>query len=265
MAVPEDAVLTVVKQPQLRFPYFFVTAPTPCPYLPGRLERKIFTRLSGENAQALNDTLGRAGFRRSQGIAYKPACEGCTACQSVRIPVERFSPTRWMRRVSARNADLTVHTVPAIATEEQFCLLQDYLHERHAGGGMADMDAFDFAAMIEDSPIETHVREFRLPDGRLIAACLTDVVGDGLSLVYSFFSPAFEARSLGSQIVLSAVAEARRAGLPHVYLGYWIDGCRKMSYKTRFAPLEILRDNAWRPMTPQPATPYRPPAPTAAD
>jgi arginine-tRNA-protein transferase len=240
----------VTEQSNVRFPYFFVTVPAPCPYLPGRLERKVFTRLVGDDPRALNDALTHAGFRRSQGIAYKPACEQCQACVSVRIPVDGIETSRWMRRVTRRNEDLVAEAVPPIATEEQYALLRRYLGTRHAGGGMTDLDAFDYAAMVEDSPVDTHVVEYRNAAGRLMAACLTDVLADGLSLVYSFFEPDFPERSLGSHVVLSQVERARARGLGFVYLGYWIEGCRKMVYKGRFRPLEGLGPDGWTPIDP---------------
>ena len=239
----------MTEQSSVRFPYFFVTVPAPCPYLPGRLERKVFTRLVGEDPRALNDALTHAGFRRSQGIAYKPACEHCQACVSVRIPSGELAQTRWMRRTTRRNADLVAEAVPPIATEEQYALLRRYLGARHEGGGMTDMDAFDYAAMVEDSPVDTHLVEFReRAGGRLMAVCLTDVLADGLSLVYSFFEPDEPGRSLGSHVVLSQVERARALGLGFVYLGYWIEGCRKMVYKGRFRPLEGLGPDGWQPI-----------------
>lgn len=232
----------------VRFPYFFVTVPAPCPYLPGRLERKVFTRLNGDDPAGLNDSLTNAGFRRSQSIAYKPACEGCNACVSVRVPVARFAPSRGFRRVLARNDDLVLDERPPVATEDQFALLRTYLESRHPGGGMVEMDALDYAAMIEDSPIETHVAEYRDPTGRLHAACLIDRLHDGLSLVYSFYNADDAARSLGTMVVLSQISRARQLGLPYVYLGYWIEDCRKMNYKARYQPLEGLGPDGWKPL-----------------
>ncbi len=237
----------------VRFPYFFVTVPAPCPYLPGKLERKVFTRLIGDDPVALNDALTQAGFRRSQSIAYKPACETCEACISVRIPIARFQPNRTMRRIAERNGDIQFLERPASATEEQFGLLRTYLEARHPGGGMVEMDALDFAAMVEDSPINTHVAEYRDASGRLRAGCLIDRLSDGLSLVYSFFDPDEAQRSLGTYIVLSQIERARRLKLPYVYLGYWVDGCRKMLYKARFQPLEGLGAEGWRPLPAKPA------------
>lgn len=234
-------------QSVIRFPRFYLTAPAPCPYLAGRQERKVFTYLSGEMAPMVNDALTNMGFRRSQSIAYKPACDACAACVSVRIPVRRFAARRSQRRVERRNADLVAQTVPARATAEQYSVLRRYLLSRHADGGMADMGLFDYAAMVEDTPIDTRLVEYRR-DGVLVAVCLTDRLVDGLSMVYSFFEPDADEDSLGTFMVLDHVRQTRALDLNHLYLGYWVDGCRKMVYKTRFGPLEALGPDGWRPL-----------------
>jgi arginine-tRNA-protein transferase len=214
--------------------------------LPGKTERKVFARLSGSLAQPLNEALTHSGFRRSQMIAYRPACEGCSACVSVRIAVDLFEPSRSQRRVEKRNAPLVRTEVPAEATREQFALLRTYLDSRHAGGGMSDMGLFDYVAMVEETPVETHIVEYRdRGDGQLMACALSDVLRDGLSMVYSFFHPGEDSRSLGTYMILDHIAAAKRRGLPYVYLGYWINGSDKMDYKSRFQPLEALGPNGW--------------------
>jgi arginine-tRNA-protein transferase len=233
-----------------RLPQFFLTPGAPCPYLPGRIERKVFARLNGNLAQPLNEALTHSGFRRSQMIAYRPACDGCSACVSVRIVVGEFEMSRNQRRIARRNGDLVRNEVAAEATREQFALLRTYLDSRHAGGGMSDMGLFDYVAMVEETPVNTHIAEYRRAStgdapGALIACALTDVLRDGLSMVYSFFHPGEDARSLGTQMILDHVAEARRRELPYVYLGYWIAGSDKMDYKSRFRPLEALGHNGW--------------------
>lgn len=235
-------------------PQFFVTAPQPCPYLDGRAERKLFTTLRNPDAAAVNDFLSLRGFRRSQGVVYRPSCAGCAACLSTRIPVEGFEAGRTHRKVAARNADLTRHAAEASATEDQYDLFRRYLDRRHADGGMAEMDGFEFAAMIEETPVRTRVVEYRRKPDReagergpdvLVAACLTDVLADGLSMVYSFFDPAEEKRSLGTYMILDHLEIARAAGLPYVYLGYWVPGSPKMDYKARFRPFEIYQGDRW--------------------
>ncbi|SIS90065.1 arginyltransferase [Phaeovulum vinaykumarii] len=235
-------------------PQFYVTAPQPCPYVEGRAERKLFTALQGEGAERLNNALSRQGFRRSQNVLYRPTCADCAACLSARINVAEFKPSRTQRRILHRNAQLRRTATSPWATEEQFRLFRRYLEARHADGGMADMDIFEFAAMIEETPIKTRVIEYRhaRPEGNagrpLVAVSLTDVLDDGLSMVYSFYDPTLEAASLGTYLILDHVEIARRAGLPYVYLGYWVPGSRKMGYKARFSGLEIYKGGVWQPI-----------------
>ncbi|MCB2133722.1 MAG: arginyltransferase [Rhodobacteraceae bacterium] len=233
-------------------PQFYVTAPQPCPYLEGRSERKLFTALQGENAERLNDALSKQGFRRSQNVLYRPSCAECSACLSARIRVSDFAPSRSQKRTLKRNAMLRRNPTSPWATEDQFALFRRYLDSRHADGGMADMDIFEFAAMIEETPVKSRVIEYasRGDGGRgpraLTAVCLTDVLDDGLSMVYSFYDPALIAHSLGTYIILDHVEIARSMGLPYVYLGYWVPGSRKMGYKANFAALEIYKGGAWQ-------------------
>jgi arginine-tRNA-protein transferase len=232
---------------QLRF---FLTAPAPCPYLPEKVERKVFAHLPMADGPTVNDTLTQIGFRRSQNIAYRPACDGCDACVSARISVVDYVFSRSERRVLDRNQDLVRHQVRAEATMEQFELLRRYLSHRHSEGGMADMTWPDFVAMVEDTSVRTHMVEYRLaPEGHgvgaLIACALVDQLSDGLSLVYSFYNPEAVKRSLGSLIILDHVNQALSLDIPKVYLGYWVKGSDKMAYKARFNPLEILRPNGW--------------------
>lgn len=236
-------------------PQFFMTAPHACGYLPGMVERKVFTHLIGRRAPHINDLLTQAGFRRSQTIAYRPACEGCRACVSIRVPVDRFKPSRSHRRVMAANRDLVGEQKSNNASPEQYALFRTYLSGRHPDGGMMEMSVLDFSLMIEDSHVETDVIEYRRrgPDtfingrgtGPLIATALTDVLSDGLSMVYSFYDPSEDARSLGTFMILDHMERARRRGLPYLYLGYWIEGSRKMDYKARFMPQERLGQNGW--------------------
>jgi leucyl-tRNA---protein transferase len=264
-------------------PQFYLTAPSPCPYLAGKEERKVFTHLVGERAPELNNILTQGGFRRSQSIAYRPACEGCRSCVSVRVIAKEFQPTRSMRRIASRSTDIESEMRLAVPTSEQYAIFRAYLDSRHRDGGMADMTVLDYAMMVEDSHIETRIIEYRrreptaypapeaaeaqrttaLPQtgsgkphaaegrrrirgrGDLLAVALTDVLGDGLSMVYSFFDPEESARSLGTLMVLDHIARAQRMGLSYVYLGYWVRGSRKMDYKSRFLPQERLTPDGW--------------------
>ncbi|MCC7319842.1 MAG: arginyltransferase [Rubellimicrobium sp.] len=247
-------------------PQFFVTAPQPCPYLPGRMERKLFTALQGEHAERLNDALSKQGFRRSQNVLYRPSCADCTACLSARVRVADFVPSRGQARILRRNAGLRRRATSPWATEAQFALFRTYLDSRHSDGGMADMDMFEFAAMVEETPVRSRLVEYVDPacggdhgdnhgggsdgdgDSRagLVAVCLTDILDDGLSMVYSFFDPDRERDSLGTYVILDHMRIAREMGLPYVYLGYWVPGSPKMGYKARFGPLEVFAGGQWQ-------------------
>ncbi|MFM9828517.1 MAG: arginyltransferase [Sphingomonas sp.] len=234
-----------------RFPRFFVTSPSPCPYLPGRQERKVFTELNGPHATELNDALGRIGFRRSQSVAYRPSCAGCSACVSVRVVADAFEPNATQRKLLRRHEDIDIIACKPWATDEQFALLRRYLSARHPGGGMAGMDEGDYADMVEQSPVKSSIIEYREPSvggrrGRLVGACLTDQQGDGLSMIYSFFDAGHEHRAgLGNLIIMDHILRARAMGLAYVYLGYWVKGSERMSYKTRYRPIEVLGPNGW--------------------
>jgi arginine-tRNA-protein transferase len=241
-----------VTDQSFRFPRFFVTAPSACPYLDGRTERKVFTELRGADAGQLSEALSRIGFRRSQNVIYRPSCDGCRLCVSVRVLAREFKASSSQRRTSKQHADLDVTVHEPRTTSEQFSLLRRYLDARHPGGGMASMDAYDYADMVEQTPVDTLIIEYREPPepgkrlGRLVGVCLTDRQSDGLSMVYSFYEPELETRKgLGNYIILEHIDRAKRLGLPYVYLGYWIDGCDRMNYKHRFKPLEALTPGGW--------------------
>lgn len=248
-----------------RFPRFFVTSPGPCPYLPGKTERKVFTELRGDHAGELNDALGRIGFRRSQNVAYRPSCLSCNACISVRVLAREFEPNATQRKVLRKNSDLVATACRPWASEEQYTLLRHYLASRHPEGGMTDMDEEDFSDMVEHSPVDTVVVEYREPTvdgtpGRLVGACLTDRQADGLSMIYSFFETDNPARpSLGTYIVLDHILRAAEAELPYIYLGYWVNGSPRMDYKIRYKPLERLGPSGWSRMedTAPVPTPHR--------
>ena len=225
--------------------FFFGTRALPCPYVPGRIERKVVTDLAGPHAQDLYERLTRAGFRRSHGLTYRPACPSCTACVPVRIVVRGFAQSSSLKRIARRNAELVAEDMGAIATMEQYRLFMRYQRTRHAGGDMALMTFGDYRAMIEESPVDTRIVEFRDADGTLVAAMLADRMSDALSAVYSFYAPEDERRSLGSYMILWLVEQARAHGLTHVYLGYWISDSDKMGYKARFRPLEQLGPQGW--------------------
>lgn len=229
-------------------PQFYVTAPQPCPYLNGRQERKLFTALQGDDAQRLNDTLSRQGFRRSQNVLYRPSCTDCSACLSARVDLSKFEFSKSQKRVLKRNKDLIRKANSPWATEDQYELFRKYLNARHATGGMADMDVFEFAAMIEETPIRTRVVEYNIGNA-LAAVSLTDLIEDGLSMVYSFYDPMVANRSIGTYLILDHIALAKEANLPYLYLGYWVPGSSKMGYKARFSGLEIYFQGTWQSLS----------------
>ena len=226
--------------------HFYRTASLPCPYLHGRLERKLVTELAGRSAADFYNTLSRAGFRRSHNLAYRPACLGCQACLPVRIPVAEFVLSRSLKRIRNLNRDIEARLVAPAATVEQFRLFLRYQRSRHPDSDMAAMTYGDYRAMIEDSPVATRLVELRDDMGALAGACLVDMLDDGVSAVYSFYDPDDGNRSLGSLLVLALVELARRDALAYVYLGYLIKESPKMAYKARFRPLEVLGPGGWR-------------------
>ena len=225
---------------------FYLTSPMPCPYLPDRMERKLFTSLNAGNAQAMHNSLALQGFRRSQNILYRPACKNCIACFPVRINAEDFIPSKTQKRTLKRNKFLTRKIRSPWATEEQYHLFKSYLQARHSDGDMTEMEMHDFASMIEETSVFTRVVEYRdAESNKLAAACLTDFIEDGVSLVYSFFRPDLPKQSLGSHIILDHVQLAREVALKCVYLGYWVPGTQKMGYKSSFTGLEIFHKGEW--------------------
>ena len=239
----DDAMRAIAEAAPRRF---YATRPSPCPYLPGRLERTVFTELTGPEADGLHDLLAVNGFRRNQGIAYRPFCESCTACVAVRVRVAEFRSKKWMRRVNSRNADLEMITRPPKATVEQYQLFARYLEARHFDGGMADMSFEEYRTMIEETSVSTEVIEFRDQSGELVAACLVDTLGDGLSLIYSFFTPSQPKASYGSAVILKLIERAKAEQREHVYLGYWSAESQTRAYNARFEPIEALGPNGWQ-------------------
>lgn len=225
---------------------FYVLRELPCPYLPGRQERKVITDLSGRDAQAVHGDLSRAGFRRSHMFAYRPACRGCDACVPVRVDTARHAPSKSQRRIMRRNADLAVSVNPPVPTDEQYEVFARYLESRHGKGEMADMRNEDYRDMVEQTAVATRIAEFRDDARRLLAGCIFDVLDDGTSAVYAFFDPHETKRSLGTYAVLWLIEHTAEWQGRYVYLGYWVAGSRKMAYKSRFQALERLTPNGWR-------------------
>lgn len=223
---------------------FFLTAAMPCPYLEGREERKLFTHLTGRRASMLHHVLSEHGFRRSQNLIYRPACERCSACQALRIVTQEFTPSPRHRRNLKRNKDIVGTELLPRVTAEQYDLFLAYLNARHQGGGMTQMSYVDYEYMVEDTPVNSMLIEYRLAnddggEGQLVAVALSDVMNEGLSMVYSFFDPELGSRGLGNFMILDHIRRAQEAGLKYVYLGYWVSESPKMAYKASFGPVEV--------------------------
>lgn len=239
--------IPTMNKPQLAF---FLSPEGECPYLPGFVERKLFTRQVGDAAadRALSSLLTVAGFRRSHDIMYRPACAECQACVPVRLDTRSFVLSRSHRRIERRNRDLVVEFLPAEATPELFYLFQRYVWARHGQGDMAQMDWVSFLRMIRLGHVGTFLVVVREAKSRAVRGCMiVDEVEDGLSALYSFFDPDDARRSLGTFLLLALIRENQRRAQAYVYLGYWIGACAKMSYKARFRPLEKLVGEAWVP------------------
>ena len=221
------------------------TAPHPCGYLPGREASSLLVDPQARLTPGLYAQLLARGFRRSGGHVYRPWCEGCTRCIAARVPVDAFTPARRQRRTWRRNTDLTAHPVEATFHEAHYRLYQAYTATRHGDGEMARATPDSFLSFLTADWATTAFLELRLAD-RLVAVAATDLMPDSLSAVYTFFDPELAERSLGVQAVLQQVAWARSLGLDWLYLGYWIDGCRKMSYKADYRPLEVFTGRGWR-------------------
>lgn len=222
----------------------FQTLEHPCGYFADRAARNmVIDPLARGLPQVYGDALER-GFRRSGGHVYRPHCVGCNACIASRVPVSGFVPDRSQRRCLKRNADLSRSVQPALRTDENFALYQRYLRARHPDGGMDDPSEVDFERFLACDWSPTRFIELRA-GGELVAVAVTDVLAKGLSAVYTFFAPEQAHRGLGTYAILQQIELARQYQLPHVYLGFWIEGHAKMAYKARFAPLQRRIDGQW--------------------
>lgn len=231
-----------------KVPQFYVTAPQECPYLQNNTERKLFTSLNGPDAQILNNALSAQGFRRSQNVLYRPSCADCSACLSARIPVKKFSFSKSEKKVLRRNKRLLREVKTPWATSDQFELFKDYVNYRHEKGGMAGMSETEFASMVEETSVKTILAEYSSQERdvkKIQAVSITDVIEDGLSMVYSFYQPKLSELSLGKFMILDHINLAIEMKLPYLYLGYWVKGSRKMEYKSQYDPLEVFTNGAW--------------------
>ena len=224
---------------------FYKTPQTVCPYLPDKKEQLLFIHLNDLHPDLTHDLMAKSGFRRSHGIVYKPDCENCSECQPIRVNVEKFKFSKKHNRIYKKNLDINSCEVKLLGSKEHYNLFYKYQNARHSSSNMSLMLFDDYKSMIEDSPVETILIEYRKKNGLLCAVALTDKLIDGYSMVYSFFEPEEQKRSLGNYIILDHIKKAKKYSLSHVYLGYYIKDCNKMSYKKNFKPLEILNKRNW--------------------
>lgn len=244
--------MSVIPPKPGRILQFYLSGLMPCPYLPDQVERKLFTRLTDDDAvnQEMSSSLTRAGFRRSHDVLYRPACPSCMACVPVRIAVKGFVPSRSCRRIMVRNKDLVFEKTEDLDDLSIYALFIQYQEARHTDGEMAQMTFQDFQVMLRDGQVGTALYKLRERSGaRNDGYILIDTVADGYSAVYSFFRPDQPRRSLGIQLILSLIELARQNHLSYVYLGYWIRNSKKMAYKSKFSQLQALGPQGWQPMT----------------
>lgn len=227
---------------------FYQTETYPCSYLPDRQARSLVAAPANQVNTQVYSQLLQLGFRRSGQFVYRPECDECCACIPVRVPVAEFQPDRSQLRAAKRHADLSIRLLGLVHVEEHFELYRRYQAVRHPGGGMDQDDRDQYENFILKSNIASFLAEFR-EDGVLRMVSLIDQIGDGLSSAYTFYEPDLPGASLGTANILWQIGLARQIGVPYVYLGYWIEECRKMAYKMRFKPLEGLIDGVWRPLS----------------
>ena len=226
-------------------PKLYLSAPHPCPYIEPETASTVLLDPNYSVDNSLFSILIKAGFRRSGDTVYRPHCRNCEACVSVRIPSREFRPSRSQKRTMKRNQDLTTTLVPASFQEEHFELYCRYQKWRHTGDIMDHNDPERYREFMVDSSVETVFIEYRL-EGKLVSLSVCDLPEDGMSAVYTFFDPMMPKRSLGTYAILKQIEYVREMQLDWLYLGYWIDGCKKMSYKTQFRPIFGFVKKEWR-------------------
>jgi len=224
---------------------FYATPGHNCSYLQNREAKTLFVDPQAIIAKDTYSQLSDLGFRRSGRHVYRPHCDQCQACISVRIPADQFKPSKGQKRLIARNRDLKVRAVSPQLTTEYYELYERYIIARHADGDMYPPSQDQFMSFLVEGDQDSVFFEFRDSDNKLVALAVCDFLAQGLSAIYTFFDPNLSKRSLGSYAILWQINECRRLGMPYLYLGYWVKDCRKMSYKLAYKPTELLLDSSW--------------------
>ena len=227
----------------LEQPIYMLTKATSCPYLTGKIEKRIATDIS--NNKNIYEELSINGFRRVENWMYRPVCDNCSACKSYRVDIEKFQITKSLKRVSRNFKNFSYKLAKNISNKEHFELFKKYQLDRHSDGSMSNMDEDEFKLMIETSPIKTSLLEFRDQFKNLVGVVLIDIDGKNLSAVYSFFDPKFNKFGLGNYMILQCLSYGKVKKYKYLYLGYYIEELTSMSYKSRFKPGQILNNNEW--------------------
>ena len=228
----------------LEQPIYLLTKATPCPYLKGRVEKRIATDLSHNNE--IYNELAINGFRRVENWMYRPICDNCNSCKSYRVEIKKFKLTKSLKRVNKNLNFLNYKIIQNSVTLEHYQLFKKYQLNRHSGGSMSEMDEDEFTSMVETSPIKTSLMEFRDKNKKLMGAVLLDVGDKDLSAVYSFFDPSLDKLGLGNYMIIQCILFGQQRNYKYLYLGYYIKEITSMSYKNRFKPGQILENNEWQ-------------------
>ena len=227
----------------LNYPIFFMTKETMCPYLDNKSEKRLVTDLN--NNPFLFDELSLSGFRRIENWMYRPSCNHCIECKSYRVNVKKFSLTKSLKRIKRNNIEVVTLLKKNLVSKEYYNLFSNYQNNRHTGSSMSNMTFEDFKSMIETSPINTQLYEFRSKEKKLLGLMLFDYQKDGLSAVYSFYDIKFQKNGLGNYMILELIQLAKRLNLEYVYLGYYIKNASRMNYKLKFKEGELFSDGKW--------------------
>ena len=228
----------------LEQPIYMLTKATPCPYLEGRVEKRIATDIT-YNKKVYNE-LASNGFRRVENWMYRPVCDNCSACKSYRVNIKDFELSKSLKRVSKNLKGISYKIIKNTATTEHYKLFKKYQFKRHPGGSMSDMDQNEFISMIETSPIKTKLMEFRDDSKNIVGVLLLDIDNINLSAVYSFFDPKLDKSGMGNYMVTQCLLFGKKNKYKYLYLGYYISEISSMSYKNRFKPGQILDGNDWQ-------------------